>query len=62
MVNSVYLPEIDGGGHLVLSDLLKLIPELQKKYGKHAYIFFDAVYNNVQVMIQPTKKLKEKDL
>ena len=51
--------ELDGDGIWRLDQLLLLIPQLQKKYGKNNLIRFDAGYNNVQVKITPTKKVKE---
>lgn len=52
------LTEIDGDDPITLQELADLIPILQKKYGKHVVIRFDAGYNNVSVMVEPTKKQK----
>jgi hypothetical protein len=50
---------LDGDGVVTLSGLLELIPRLQQKYGKHAQLSFDAGYNNVSVVIKPSKKVKK---
>jgi len=47
-----------GDNPISLEDLKNLIPQLQKKYGKRAIVRFDAGYNNVSVMVKPTKKVK----
>lgn len=57
---AVDVKEFDGDGTIKLSALYELIPKLQKKYGKHAELEFDAGYNNVQVIVYPTKKEKIK--
>lgn len=41
-----------------LSELLEVIPKLQKKYGKHAILSFDAGYYNVWPTIIPSKRIK----
>ena len=54
--NEMNLTEIVGDNRITLEELRLLIPKLQKKYGKRATIRFDAGYNNVQVVVAPTKK------
>lgn len=44
---------------ICLEDLVKLLPNLQKKYGKKAQLIFDAGANNISVLVMPTKKVKE---
>lgn len=51
----------DGNTDITLEELAKIIPRLQKKYGKHAILCMDAGYNNVSALIKPTKKLKTKE-
>jgi hypothetical protein len=62
-VLSVYLTsrELDVDDGITLSELLKIIPRLQSKYGIHAKISFNAGYNNVMVKIKPTKKVRQKE-
>lgn len=59
-LKAIYVNEINGDSKIKLSKLYDLIPVLQKKYGKHAEIEFDAGYNNVQVIVYPTKKRETK--
>lgn len=54
----LYCHEISGDGQYTLSELLKLIPLLQKKYGQNARISWDAGYNNVSTKILPSKTVK----
>lgn len=57
-IGEIYLNDdkFDGDGPITLQELLLKIPELQKKYGKYAVIRFDAGYNNVNIVVKPTKK------
>ncbi len=57
--DEIYLGEWCGDDPVSLEDLTKLIPQLQKKFGKRAIVRFDAGYNNVSVVIKPTKKVKK---
>ncbi|RDJ35299.1 MAG: hypothetical protein DWQ19_10820 [Crenarchaeota archaeon] len=54
--NEIYVDEWDGNLQISLSDLEKLIPELKNKYGAKSLLSFDAGYNNVSVVIVPSKK------
>lgn len=53
------LEEWNGDGSFTLEQMAKMIPTLQKKYGKRAIVWFDAGFNNIEVKIHPTKKVKE---
>ena len=55
------IPEIDGDSNITLPKLQKLIPKLQAKYGKNAKLSFYAGYNNVEVCIEPSKKIDEEN-
>jgi hypothetical protein len=48
--------EWNGDDSISLSQLAKLIPVLQEKYGVKSRVRFDAGYNNVSVMITPTSR------
>ena len=58
--NAIDCPEIYGDGLITLEELAKLVPVMQKKYGKRAVLCFDAGWNNVESTIIPSKKVKLK--
>lgn len=39
-----------------LKQLEELLPKLKKRYGANAKLKFDAGYNNVCVLVEPSKK------
>lgn len=48
----------DGDEEITLKKLIEKATKLQKKYGKNAVIKLDAGYNNVSVLLTPSKKTK----
>lgn len=54
----LYYDAIDWSSGLRLDQLQSLIEKMQRKYGKRATIRFDAGYNSVTAVVEPTKKQK----
>jgi len=48
--------DICGASDHQLNDLIAELEKLKKKYGAKTIISFDAGYNNVEILIHPSKK------
>ena len=48
--------DINGDEKMKVKDLIKKLEAVAKKYGANSEIVFDAGYNNVSVLVYPSKK------
>lgn len=59
--NLLSIPFWDGDDSVSIKELEEIVTRIKKEYGANSRIYFDAGHSNIEVLVAPSKNVKDQE-